>query len=424
MRKVLLSVAVTMLGAWACATPDAPGTFRLRLGPFAEWGSRGGEVSRVAVRPFFAWERSAVDRRDRDMEVVWPLSHFAWRNDAFHWRVAMAFWNRKDVTGRTSRDYSLAIPPVWAHGRDGDEGYWGLFPLWGRLPRFFMTEDFRWGLFPLWLSYRTGGSRAVRRDYFLWPFLSLKHDPDRTRWALWPIYGTKHEPGEDARFVLWPFWNDRTFHARNHNGTAWMLWPLADRIDADTEQGYGFLPPLFRWSTTTDGARLLRCPWPLFERYTDPRESTWKVWRFWGMTHRGSRDGWWFLHPITVSQRQKTANLYKRSFRIWPFYVDEESHGYDIRGRARLQSAHFRVWPFFASDYDEREGLRRRSLVLFPIRDVPAVERNWAPFWTFYTATQRPGADEVLHELFWGLIWWRTHPGPHAEANALSERMP
>ena len=84
---------------------------------------------------------------------------------------------------------------------------------------------------------------------------------------------------------------------------------------------------------------------------------------------------------------------------------------YDPRGGARPQHRHFRVWPFYASDWHEGEGLRRRALALFPIREIPAVERNWAPFWTLYTATREPGSGEVLHELFWGLIWWRTHPG-------------
>ena len=403
---------MALCGAWAWATPDAEGAFRLRVGPFFEYGSREGRgMTRLAVRPFFAWEEDRRNPPDRDMEVVWPLSHFGWRGDAFHWRVVMTFWNDEDRTDRLTRDYSLAIPPLWVNGRDGEDAYWGLFPIWGRMPKFLLLEDFRWRLFPLWLSYRTGGTQGVGRTYVLWPFFSLKHDDDAARWGLWPLYGTKRERERDSRYVLWPFWNDQTFHAPNHNGGAWMLWPLAERIDADTEQGWGLLPPLFRWSETTDGAFLLRCPWPLFERYRDRRESTWRAWRFWGMTHRGTRDGWWFLHPIVVSERQRTESRFVRRFRVWPFYVDEETVAYDIRGRARTQHRHFRVWPFYASDWHEGEGLRRRALALFPIREVPAVERNWAPFWTLYTATREPGSGEVLHELFWGLIWWRTHPG-------------
>lgn len=409
MTRLALVLVLALLGALSRGAPDPAGTFRLRVGPFFEYGSREGVgMTRLAVRPFFAWERAARHPVDRDLEVVWPLSHFGWRGDAFHWRVVMLFWNEEDRTGRASGDYSLSIPPLWVNGRDAGESYWGLFPIWGRMPKFLLLEDFRWAFFPLWLSYRTGGTQGTAREYVLWPFFSLKHDPDATRWGLWPLFGTKHERERDSRYVLWPFWNDQTFHAHNHKGRAWMLWPLFERIDADTEQGWGVLPPLFRWSETTDGAFLLRAPWPLFERYRDPRESTWRMWRFWGMTHRGTRDGWWFLHPIVVSQRQKTVSQFVRAFRVWPFYVSEETVAYDARGNAREQKRYFRIWPFYASDYHEDDGLRRRALALFPIRGVPVVERNWAPFWTLYTATRAPGSDETHHELLWGLIWWTT----------------
>lgn len=412
LRLMLWCVASVFAASTLVAAPDAPDEFRFRLGPFFEWNSKDGELTRFAIRPFYAWEESDFDARDKDMDVLWPLSHFGWRGDEFHWRVLMTFWQEADVTERRSRDYSLAIPPFWVNGRDQDENYWGLFPVYGHMPKAFFVEDIRWAMFPLWLRYRTGGSRGIKRDYFVWPFFSLKYDEDKTRWALWPLYGMKKEPDFESRFVLWPIWNDRTFTAPNHQGTGVMLWPLFERVNTNTEQSYGLLPPFFRYTSTTSDARLLRCPWPLFERYTDPKESTWKFWRIWGMTHRGSRDGWWFLHPIMVKKQQKTVNLYTRSFRFWPFYTNEVSYGYDVDGNPHLQTSYFRIWPFYSSSYNEREGLKRKGLVLFPIRDVPAIERNWAPFWTFYTARQEPGSDEILHELFWGLIWWRTHPDP------------
>ncbi len=414
MCKWLTLLIGLSLGAVAWGTPNAEGEAHFRFGPFFEWRSEDAlGMTRFAIRPFYAWEQSTLNPADEDMEIAWPLTHFSWRGDARQWRLIWSFWWERDRTERTSRDYSFAIPPLWVNGRmDETDNYWGLFPIWGRMPRVFLLEDFQWRLFPLWMRYRTGGTQGVYRDYFLWPFFSLKYDADRTRWALWPLYGTKRERGVDSRFVLWPFWNDRTFTAPNHRGSAWMLWPLWESVDADTEWGGGFLSPFFQWRHTSDGAFLLRCPWPLFERYSDPRESTWKSWRFWGMTTRGSRAGWWFLHPIMVSERQHTVNRYTFHRRFWPFYVEEETHGYDAQGNSRLESSHFRIWPLFASDYTEQEGLRRRSLILFPIRDVPAIERNWSPFWTFYTATQKPGEKEVLHELFWGLIWWHTEAEP------------
>lgn len=407
-RKIALVVFAVILIPFAYAAPDAPNEFRLRIGPFFEWNSKDEALTRFAIRPFFAWETSNFDERDRDMEVLWPLTHFGWRDYEFHWRILMTFWQEEDVTNRRSTDYSLTIPPFWVNGRDEGEDYWGLFPIYGHMPKAFLVEDIYWGMFPFWLRFRTGGSQGVWRDYFMWPFFSVKHDADRSRWALWPLYGTRKERDYESRYVFWPIWNERTFTAPNHQGKGLMVWPLFERVDTNTEQTYGWLPPIFRYSTTTSGARLLRCPWPLFERYTDPKESTWKVWRFWGMTHRGTRDGWWFLYPIMVQQQQKTVNLYNRTTRFWPFYTNEVSYGYDIEGKAHLQTRYFRIWPFYASAYNEREGFKSKGFVLFPIRDVPAIERNWAPFWTFYSAHQAPGSDEVLHELFWGLIWWRT----------------
>ncbi len=413
------------LGLWlgllvcgcAWSTPNAPGERHFRVGPFFEWGERDGEMARFALRPFYAWEREPVDRYTKDMDVLWPLSHFGWRGEAFHWRVLMAFWRERDVTNVESRDYSFSLPPIWMNGRYGEENYWGLFPIYGHLPKLALLEDVRWAGFPLYLSYRTGGSRAVKRQYFVWPFLSAKHDPDKTRWSLWPLYGVQHEPDYDAWYALWPLWRYRAFHSERpqHNGYAWMLWPLYEQTSADTESGWGVLPPFFRSTRTTDGAHLLRAPWPLFERYTDKKESTWKVWRFWGMTHRGSRSGWWFCYPVVASQKQETKHIYKESFRFWPFYANEVSYGIDAHGKAELESSYFRIWPFYSSTYNEQEGLTRKSVKLLPLRDVPPIERNWAPFWTFYRATQKPGSDEVLHELFWGLIWWRTHPGPYPE---------
>ena len=418
-RMVLLLALLFLLPMTVAA--EGAGETRFRLGPFFEWRSSEERMETFAIRPFFAWERSRINARDTDMEVVWPLTHFGWRGDEYHSRWLIAFYEDRDVTDRTTSDWSFQLPPLWMNGTDKGNSYWGLFPIYGHVPRMLFLEDFQWTLFPLWLRYRTAGSRSIYREYILWPFFSLKHDPDVTRWGLWPLFGTKSEPDFDSFYVAWPFYQSYDYHRRNHNGTGWMLWPLWMRIDTDTEQGWGTLSPLFSYQTTTDGAMRLRAPWPLFERYTDPKESTWMFWRFWGMTHRGTRDGWWFLHPITVSQRQKTENLYTRRFRVWPFYVTEENHGYDFAGTPHLQSRHWRIWPFFASSWNATEGLRRRSLVLFPIRDVPAVERNWAPFWTFYSAEQKPGSDAVRHELLWGLIKWTTHPGPFETLNRLED---
>lgn len=392
------------------ATPNAPGESHFRLGPFFEWRAREDETFRLAIRPFFAWEADATKKtKDKDLDIVWPLTHSSWRQKAFRSRVLLFFWQEEHGDGVEEDDFMFAMPPLWVNGRDAGKHYFGLFPLYGRLPRFILLKDFQWALFPLWLSYRTDGPRAIRRDYIVWPFFSLKHDPDQTRWSLWPLYGTKKEPGFQSRFVLWPFWNDYRFTRENHRGTGHMLWPIYSRINTNTEQGFGLLPPFFSVTTTTSGAFRLQAPWPLFERYTDPKESTWKLWRFWGITNRGSRHFWWFLYPIVRHSEQSTeSQLVRRSY-FWPFYSNEKTIVHKVDGTSEEESSYFRIWPFYSSVHDGHTGFRRRrALELMPFRDFPTIERNWSPFWTFYTATQQPGEKTVLHELFWGLIWWHT----------------
>jgi hypothetical protein len=250
-------------GVWA--TPNAPGESHFRLGPFFEVRSSQGSLSRLALRPFFAWEADGTHQtHDKDFDFLWPLSHTSWRKEAFQSRVLLAFWRNEHGDGIEADDYMFTVPPLWVNGRDAGKNYFGAFPLYGRLPRFILLKDVQWAAFPLWFSYRTDSHQGVRRDYFVWPFFSLKHDKDKTRWALWPLYGTKKEKGYQARFILWPFWNDVTYTAPNHTGFCHRLWPLYSRVNTNTEQSFGLLPPFFNVSTTTRGAfRLHALPSPI-----------------------------------------------------------------------------------------------------------------------------------------------------------------
>jgi hypothetical protein len=69
----------------------------------------------------------------------------------------------------------------------------------------------------------------------------------------------------------------------------------------------------------------------------------------------------------------------------------------------------FRLWPFWSTTAGDASGQVRvsRCLELFPIRWVDAVDRNWAPWWTFYEARSNPCYTD--HSLFWGIFSWRTY---------------
>ncbi|MDO5462517.1 MAG: hypothetical protein Q4F99_03415 [bacterium] len=409
MQKMCLFLLFLIFPCGLVATPNAEGEAHFRVGPFFEWRSEGGTTSRVALRPFFAWEDDPRDAsNDVNLDVLWPVSHSSWRGSSFQSRFLIALWHEKNGVGEEADDYFFTLPPVWTQGRQRGENYMACFPVAGTLPKCFMLEDVRWVLFPLWFHFRTGGARSTPRDYIVWPFFSLKYDDDETRWGLWPLYGTKWEPGVHSRYVLWPFWNDATYDSETTQGSAFMLWPLMESVSTNRETTFGVLPPFFRTTTLTNGTLNVRCPWPLFEHYSDRNESTWRSWRFWGVTQRGSRGAWWVLYPILRHTDQETASQYISNTQFWPFYTNDYVYEYDNDGKETLTSSYFRLWPFYSSKYHVDEGLRQRSLELLPMRDAAPVERNLTPFWTFYQATHQPGDKEVLHELFWGLIWWYT----------------
>ncbi len=63
-------------------------------------------------------------------------------------------------------------------------------------------------------------------------------------------------------------------------------------------------------------------------------------------------------------------------------------------------SRYFKFWPLFSYQRNE-DILRFRALALWPIKNAPAIERNWAPLWSLY-ARERDGG-RVETEVLWGL---------------------
>ncbi len=61
---------------------------------------------------------------------------------------------------------------------------------------------------------------------------------------------------------------------------------------------------------------------------------------------------------------------------------------------------YFKLWPLFSYQRDE-DVSRFRTVALWPIKNAPAIERNWAPLWSLY-ARERSG-ERLQTELLWGL---------------------
>ena len=359
----------------------------LQIGPF--WQQKPAE-DYYALRPVAA-------REEKTLDVLWPLftHHGDW------WRFAfLAWW--QDRPGDDS--YQFTLLPVWYNGRDRDgRSYAGLFPIYGRHPHALMLYDAEFALWPLWHRYRMPRGRDwLETQSVLFPFVSWRSDGS---WGVWPVYGVNHQRESDHRYALWPLATWASYREDRDTagaGYSWMFFPLYGQVRREREKQDMFIPPFFSLAKTysrtwaergNSGPEIrLRCPWPFFEYESNARRSRLSVWPFYESVDWRS-----------YSEGGETGSVVRFGWRLVEIY-DDETRVFPFWAR-RSDGSYMRIWPLVETE-KEKDVSRTRFLSLFPIRWVPAIDRNWAKFWTLYENESCPVCTD--HSLFWGIVRWRT----------------
>ena len=282
---------------------------------------------------------------------------------------------------------AIQIGPFWQHDEQGSAA---LRPLWSTTAE---TTDVLWPVF------------TAHRDWWRCCFVPFFHWRDDGSWGFWPVYGVGHQRESDHRYFLWPIftWADyRADRDTSGAGFSWMFWPLVAHVERERESQWMAIPPLFscaivrypEFSTPEEEVRgfLLRCPWPIFEWENSANRERISILPLYERVRwRSMKDGEFSGSVTRFGWR--LVEIYDDETRVFPIWT------------SRSDGSYFRLWPFWESSV--RDGVEYgRFLSLFPIRHVPAVDRNWSKFWTFYEREENP--VEVNHSLFWGIIRWRT----------------
>ena len=385
---------------------------RLRIGPFYERRKMSDGSHFYALRPFYSHSSDPEEREDVT-DVAWPLATGHWNQTQFWWRCLLAFGNDLDVANEAS-GYQCGVFPFWMNGRSRQgEDYWSLFPVYGHVPEFLgLMSDIDFVLFPAYLHYKVAGKE---RDYYLWPFIGRQEDEQRVKHTnVFPFYGVNENRLDKSSYLFWPFWTQSTYKEATPNpGDSWMLFPIAGRVDRQKEQQWMAAPPFFTWAKT-DKRERWHAPWPFLQVDNSEAERKRIFWPFYGQALGEDRtfySGGWIL--FTYEDIRLAGQRFERT-RLFPFYVHETRYAKDSHDQELEKDDYLRVWPFFTRQRTPRYS-HLRTLEFNPIRYAGGIERNWAPFWTFYERSET--AEEIEHDALWGILNLRYMNGSATNAS-------
>jgi hypothetical protein len=385
------------LGPLASWDTDLEGRQRFRaLGPLVEW-RRGPEGDSLwAVRPLAS--RVSQPRRDRDVwYLLWPLVSYRTLGPQSDLSALALHVHDADRFRAGSRGRAWLLPFFFV-GRDARGGvYAAVFPLGGTLRDFLGRDQTAFVLFPLY-SFST--LKDLRTHDVLWPVFSFTAGEQVRRYRVFPLYGRATRRGHsDKRFVLWPFWTSVRYDVPGARGRGFLLFPLIGHIRLENQESWTVLPPFFRWSRA-EGLTRAHLPWPFIQTASgDARQ--FYLWPFWGRRVGPDEDRCFVLWPFWKQSVVRTpGRSVTRSFLAPVLYSETRRAAPAGAGATNVVGRHVRLWPLF--DYGrEGERVRLRALNLWPSREAPPIEANWAPLWTLYAHRRIGGASE--DELLWGL---------------------
>lgn len=386
---------------------DLHGYSRTRaLGPLVETRRNEEGQSFVAVRPFYSrTEDGPADRVVSD--IVWPVGMVKDRKGETDWRIFPSFGHDFDADDDGSRHRWSVFPFLFGGEDINGKKYFAFFPLGGTLREFMMRDRITFALFPL---YAYSEQEDNKTHSVLWPICSRTKGHDVSRWRVFPFYGVSTSEDQwTKRFVMWPFWTSVKYHYPDQPGGGFVLFPLFGKVDVGDRTSRMLLPPLFKWERGAEEHRAVNCPWPFIQYRRGDIDRTY-VWPLYGKEAMENERQWFALWPIVSGKRIERQDHVMKRFRAVPLvYYESKSRPADAHATLPdVFSRYFKFWPL-VSYRREEESSRFRMLALWPLKQTPGIERNWAPLWSLY-ARERVG-DATESELLWGLYRCRRDEG-------------
>jgi hypothetical protein len=348
-----------------------------------------------AWRPFYShYEEEERWRKD----YLWPLyTRKGFKDETYSRLLFFGYSNDFSESDGRHRQWIL---PFWYAGEDKHgESYWALWPLYGTIHEFLGRDKI---FFAAWPIYTSSEINEVRAKSILWPIYSKVEGDRVSRYRIWPLYGRASLEGQfNKKFVLWPIYNQVEYTSEKNPGGGFVLFPLYGRIKTEHADNQWYIPPFGRYATSED-QWIVHAPWP-FIQLADGVMYKRIFWPLYGTKKLGTLQRTYLLWPILWNNR--TTYAYDTQYRklAVPFFAYEKNVITKEHGELKVgdvTSRYWKIWPLMSWERNG-EASRFRTLELWPLRDTPGVERNWAPWWSLYKRINLDG--DVGHHLLWGL---------------------
>jgi hypothetical protein len=332
-------------------------------------------------------------------------------------RLFPLFWRRSrlDDLGKRESDWYFLFPLVWGGSReDGEENYFGVFPLFGDFPDFLTYCRFTFVLWPLYLRLEKEGRVG---HTMLWPLIGFGHDSDGTTWHRFlPLWSFLDGPRGWSRSFLWPVISYGVENLdREHPIRRFLIWPLFGRQWSENVSAWTVLFPLFQGSRVGDRRHRLDILWPIFRREVrdEPGNELDQWWLFPLVARTITRDQWaWnFLWPLIWIRRYEDPTATMTQEFVIPVHYHTR-----IRGRDGRVADHRQIWPLFEieSEGDEHgaTGGGFQLLAPWPWRRSNSfgVRESWDWAWTI-ARKRRHARDDVGFDLIANLYTTRARKG-------------
>ncbi|MEI6970781.1 MAG: hypothetical protein WCL44_04620 [bacterium] len=389
------------------------GQQRIRiLGPlFEERVATNGRVVK-AVRPLFARSIEA-NGKDSRTDLLWPLATSTTIGNEIKSRFATIYYTDYDKGNPLSR-WRLWLLPFLFTGRDAEgRGYFGLFPIIGRIREVLLFDRADFLLFPL---YAHTVSDGLHTTDILWPVVSWSQGRGVLRGRFFPFYGRTVRPGiSESMFFCWPLFTWARYVKPDQRGSGFVIFPIIGRTYRPAEKSWLFLPPLFRW-TRGNNYDEANFPWPFFQMASG-RANKFYLWPLGGgFSEPGMSEGF-LLWPILRTSHNATGTETVDRLSVLPFLQYAAVRGpQPAAGPAgrETQGRSLKLWPLFAMKTVGATSTLRVP-ALWPGEDVAPIENTYAPVWTLFSKTDTGDASEF--EFLWGMV--RRRKGPTESSGSI-----